>query len=399
MKISGRQFSIIIFFMLVAFKVLSLPGLLYQICEQNGYLSVLFGMIVDAIMVWVALTILKKAGSKNLYQFMQQYIGKVGAKIVLIGLLVAPILHIALKVKGLEWFLIENLYTEFRWYQFALPMAIIMAYMAYKGLRNIARVCEIFAWLIIIGVLVIVLKSLGVIDTTFFLPFLSQGASPLFKGVFKHLVWFGVSGEILLFAGEIDFSKFKKSTLIKYSIIAILLVQLVMWCFYGVFGVTSPIHDLAISDISQASNANVALDELAWLIVSLWALAQILHLAIYGYVFCKCFNLIFNLKHQFVPSVILFILVVGWIYWGEHTIALDKYFTKPILSWLMLIFQYIVPLVLFGLSFIKKKNKAKNTVAITRNNTNKVKPNDPKSKKLKVTSSSKNSKSRRKEYV
>lgn len=373
MKISGRQFSIITFFMLVAFKVLSLPGLLYQMAEQSGYLSVLIGMIIDVLMVWVAYRILKKSGNKNLYEFMQQYIGKIGAKIILIGLLIVPILHTALKAKGLEWFLIENLYTEFRWYQFALPMAMIMAYMAYKGLRNIGRVCEIFAWLIIIGVLVIVLKSLGVIDPTFFLPFLSKGVAPVFKGIFKHLVWFGVGGELLLFAGEIDFSQFKKSTAIKYSIIAIVIVQLVFWCFYGAFGVTSPIHDLAISDISQASNANIALDELAWLIVSLWALAQILHLAIYGYVFCKCVNLIFNLKHKILPSILMFILVVAWVYWGEHTIALDKYFTKPILSWLMLIFQYIVPLVLFGLSFIKKKNKSKQSSNKTNNNSAKIK--------------------------
>lgn len=387
MKISGRQFSIITFFMLVAFKVLSLPGLLYQMTEQSGYLSVLMGMIIDFGMVWVAYRILKKSGNKNLYEFTQQYVGKIGAKIILIGLLIVPILHTALKAKGLEWFLIENLYTEFRWYQFALPMAMIMSYMAYKGLRNIGRVCEIFAWLIIIGVIVIVLKSLGVIDPTFFLPFLSKGVASVFKGVFKHLVWFGVGGELLLFAGEIDFSQFKKSTVIKYSIIAIVLVQLVFWCFYGAFGVTSPIHDLAISDISQASNANIALDELAWLIVSLWALAQILHLAIYGYVFCKCFNLIFNLKHQYVPSTLMFVLVVAWIYWGEHTIALDKYFTKPILSWIMLIFQYVVPLVLFGLSFINKKDK---------NNKEEIKSNKKSSNLKDVTT---NSKSKGNEYA
>ena len=356
MKISGRQFSVVIFFMLVAFKVLSLPGLLYQACEQSGYISVFFGMLVDVGMVFISLIILKRSRKKNLYEFISQYLGKVGAKVILIGLLLVPIIHIALKSKGLEWFLIENLYTDFKWFQFALPMALLMAYMAYKGLRNISRVCEIFAWTIIVGVILIIVKSLGVIDTTFFLPFLSKGIKPIFTQLFKHLVWFGVSGEILLFAGEIDFSKLKKSTTLKYCIIAIILIQVVMWCFYGIFGVTSPIHDLAISDISQASNANVALDELAWLIVSLWALAQTLHLAIYGYVFCKGIDLVFNFKHKFISPAVLLVLVTIWIFIGEHTIALDKYFTKPILSWFMLIFQYIVPLLLFALSFIKKRD-------------------------------------------
>ena len=44
MKMSYRQASIIIFYMLVAFKVLSLPSLMYQTCRNDGYFAMLIMM-------------------------------------------------------------------------------------------------------------------------------------------------------------------------------------------------------------------------------------------------------------------------------------------------------------------------------------------------------------------
>ena len=61
MKMTYRQASIIIFYMLVAFKVLSLPSLMYQTCKNDGYLAVLIMMLVDAVLIWASLKILKQA--------------------------------------------------------------------------------------------------------------------------------------------------------------------------------------------------------------------------------------------------------------------------------------------------------------------------------------------------
>ena len=73
MKMSYRQASIIIFYMLVAFKVLSLPSLMYQTCKNDGYLAVFIMMLVDAVLIWASLKILKQAKDKNIYDFIKQY--------------------------------------------------------------------------------------------------------------------------------------------------------------------------------------------------------------------------------------------------------------------------------------------------------------------------------------
>lgn len=357
MKISHRQLSVIIFYMLVAFKVLSLPSLMYQTCKNDGYLSVLIMMLVDAVLIWASLKVIKQAKDKNIYDFVKQYTGSVVAKIFVIALTLIPLIHLGIKTKGLEWFLVKNLYTDFEWFQFALPIALVVCYMIYKGVRNIGRVCELFIWIIIVGVVIIIIKGFGAVDLSFFMPILNNGIKPIFKAIYDYLAWFGIGGELLLFAGAVDLRDEKKSKVFLYSAIAIILVQLVLWSFYGAYGIMASTHNFAISDISQISNANIALDELSWLIVSVWAVAQILHVAIYGYLFCRGMQLIFNIKNDVVATLILFIGIIIWIFWGEHTIALEKFFLHKSIVWVVVVGQYVVPMIIFALSFIKKKNK------------------------------------------
>jgi len=357
MKMSHRQASIIIFYMLVAFKVLSLPSLMYQTCKNDGYLAVFIMMLVDAILIWVSLKIIKQAKNKNIYEVVKEYTGSVIGKIIVIGLTLIPLIHLGIKTKGLEWFLVKNLYTEFEWFQFAIPVALVTCYIIYKGSQNLGRVCEFFIWIIVVGVIIIIIKGFGAVDLTFFLPILSKGVKPLFSAIFDYLAWFGLGGELLLFCGCVDFKNEKKSRVIFYSALAIILVQLVLWSFYGAYGIMASTHNFAISDISQISNANMALDELSWLIVTVWAVAQILHISIYGFLFCRGLKIIFNFKNDWLATTILFIFLVVWIFWGEHTIALEKLFLHKSIVWIVIVGQYIIPILIFGLSFIKKKNE------------------------------------------
>lgn len=372
MKMSHRQASIIIFYMLVAFKVLSLPSLIYQTCKNDGYLAVLIMMIVDAGLIWASFKIIRQTKDKNIYDFIKQYTGSVVAKIFIFILTLIPLIHLAIKTKGLEWFLVKNLYTEFEWFQFAIPIALITCYIVYKGARNIGRVCEFFVWIIVVGVVIIIIKGFSSVDLTFFLPILSKGIKPIFTAIYDYLAWFGLGGELLLFCGCIDFKDEKKSRILFYSAMAIIIVQFVYYSFYGAYGVMSATHNFAISDISQISNANMALDELAWLIVTVWAVAQILHVAIYGYLFCRGLQLLFNIKSDAIATLILFSFIIIWIFWGEHTIALEKFFLHKSIVWIVIAGQYIIPLIIFIISCIKRK-KTNKTVNISAKNVDKSK--------------------------
>jgi len=368
MKINYRQLSILVFMCFISLKLLALPSLLYVGCGNMGWFVALMLMLIDAIYAFLIIDLIKKNQDKNFYDFLKHTVGKFFAKIFLILLMLRFMFMLTNISKGLEFFVVENFYTEFKWEIFIIPLIILISFIVYKGIRNIARVSELMYVPITIGVLYIAFKSIANVDILTFLPFFKDGFYPIINTSFNHLCWFGSSTFLLLLFGRVDFKLERKRKFIFYLFLAVAIVQLMFFVFYGLYETTSPTHTYAISDISQFISERSSVDALSWLIGSFWIIGQTLQIAIYGYCFCQCFKTIFDVRNQFLPVVVLCVVLVGWSYLGEKTINLESIFFSTWLNALMFTTQYIIPIILFIVSLIKRKfkgamhEKIKNTV-------------------------------------
>ena len=131
MKINYRQLSIITFMSFIALKFLALPSLLYLESKNMSMFVALALMIIDGLYVFVILDLMKKSGEKNIYEFMKSCLGKVISKIILILLILKYALVIGNISKGLEFFVVENLYSEYNWFVFVLPLMILIGFMIF----------------------------------------------------------------------------------------------------------------------------------------------------------------------------------------------------------------------------------------------------------------------------
>lgn len=357
MKINYRQLSIITFMSFIALKFLALPSLLYIESKNMSMFVSLILMIIDGLYAFVILDLMKKSGEKNIYEFMKNCLGTVAAKIVLILLIIKYALVAGNISKGLEFFVVENLYTEFDWFVFVLPLMILVGFMVYKGIRNIARVSEMVCWAIVIGLIYIALKALSGIDILSYLPFFKDGFKPLVDSAWIHLSWFGSATFMFMLFGFVDFREEKKSKMIKYIIFAILIVELLYFVFYGLFEVTSPTHNYCISDISQFSSTYSAIDELSWLVVSMWIVAQAVQLALYSYCLAQAIKFLFDIKGNTLPIIIVVLYIFAWSFIGENTIRMERIFFTPFASIVTFVAQYILPILLEIVYAIKNKKK------------------------------------------
>lgn len=357
MKINYRQLSIITFMSFIALKFLALPSLLYIESKNMSMFVSLVLMIIDGLYAFVILDLMKKSGEKNIYEFMKNCLGTVATKIVLILLIIKYALVAGNISKGLEFFVVENLYTEFDWFVFVLPLMILVCFMVYKGIRNIARVSEMVCWAIVIGLIYIALKALSGIDILSYLPFLKDGFKPLVDSAWIHLSWFGSATFMFMLFGFVDFREEKKSKMIKYIIFAILIVELLYFVFYGLFEVTSPTHNYCISDISQFSSTYSAIDELSWLVVSMWIVAQAVQLALYSYCLAQAIKFLFDIKGNTLPIIIVVLYIFAWSFIGENTIRMERIFFTPFASIVTFVAQYILPILLEIVYAIKNKKK------------------------------------------
>lgn len=369
MKINHRQLSIMVFMSFIALKLLALPSLLYKESGNASWIVALVLMIIDAIYAYAIIELMKRSNCKNIYEFMKQTLGVVLTKIFMFILMLKFALVVLNITKGLEFFVVENLYNKFDWLLFILPLVALVGFLVYKGIRNIGRVFEMFFWAIIIGLVYIGVKSISGVDVLTILPIFNNGVSSIFSAGYTHLSWFGSSIFLIMLFGKVDFKDEKKAKLIIYMIFAILLVQFLYFVFFGLFGLTSPIHNFAISDISQFYSGIFSTDELSWMVVSLWIVAQAVQIAMYGYCLVKAIMFTFNIKNKIVPIVVVDILIVLLGYISEKTINLEEMFFSHYASIITIVAQYVIPIFLW-LGYIvknRKKERLKNEKEIKNN--------------------------------
>ena len=361
MKINYRQLSVMLFMSFIALKFLVLPSALYLTSGNMSWLVVLVIMLLDGLYAILTINLMQKNQNKNINEFLVSTVGPVLTKVFLLILSLKFLLQVANIVKGMEFFVVENFYNNFSWILFILPLIAVVGFMVYKGIRNIARVQEIFFLSIIIGCVYIALKSLSDVDPLVYMPMFKDGVFPLFKSGYTHMSWFGSSVFLLMLFGKVDFSSAKKKTAFVYIICAILLVQLLYFVFYGLFDMTSPSHTFAIGDISQYSSSKSFIDELSWLVVSLWVVAQTIQIALYGYCLVISLMFLFGVKSKLliITLVSAFVFSLGYI--GSVTVNFEQIFFTHIASIISILAQYFVPLVLLLANFIKtrKTNQTK----------------------------------------
>ncbi|MBR6778537.1 MAG: GerAB/ArcD/ProY family transporter [Clostridia bacterium] len=362
MKINYRQMSILLFMSFISLKFLVLPSLMYTQAGNMSWFVAFVLMIIDGLYALMIVGIMQKNKSTSIFDFMRQTLGPVLSKIITAVLMIRFAIVISNISKGMEFFVIENFYTELNWFIFVMPLVVLVGFMAYKGIRNIARVTELLFIPVIIGCLYIALKSIINVDILSFLPFFKDGFMPIVNAGYEYICWFGSSTFILLLFGRVDFKKCKKRNLFFAIIGGILLTMLIYFVFYGLFDTTSPTHNFAISDISQFSTERISIDELSWLIVALWVVAQAVQLAMYGYCMAECVKELFNIKSEALPIIVVDLYIFGWSYIGEKTIELEAFFFTDFVQITMLITQYLIPLIILLAHLVnqRKKKRLKN---------------------------------------
>lgn len=360
MKINYRQMCIMLFLSFIALKFLVLPSVLYIHSTNASWLVVLILMIIDALYAILLIDLMKKNQNKNINEFLKESIGPFLTKIFLFILALKFILQILNITKGMEFFVTENFYNNFHWLLFILPLIGLAGFMMFKGLRNIARVQEIFWLAIIVGCVYIAFKSLSDVDPLVYLPMFKDGLVPLIDSGYTHLSWFGSATFLIAIFGKVDFSTQKKKNAWVYLFCAILLVQIIYFVFYGLFDITSPTHTFAISDISQYSSSKSIIDELSWLVVSLWVITQAIQIAIYGYCLVKVLMFLFNIRSKIVMITLVDVFIFMLAYIGSITVNLEHILFTDFASIVTIISQYIIPLLmLFGHLINKKKQNKK----------------------------------------
>lgn len=357
MKINYRQMSILVFMSFIAVKLLALPSWLYIDSKNMSWLVVVVLMTIDMLFGLIIINLMKKTECKNFFEFLKSLFGQIGSRLILLLLSIKYMVVLALLEKGLEFFILENLYEDFSWFVYGLPLIAICGFMVYKGIRNIARVAEFFWVIIIVGCIFIAIRAISGVDFKEFLPLFSEGPEPIVKSSFYHLSWFGASSFIFMLYGKVDFKSRSHVKPILFMLGAIALVMTLVVIFYGLFGNTSPLHQFCLSDISQYTKDNSSISELSWFVVCLWIVAQIIQISLYGFCFVSAVMYTFNIHNRVIGVSALVLFIFLWKGISYYIVDSEKIFLSGITSSITIASDYILPIILIIANGIKESKR------------------------------------------
>ena len=107
-KINFRQFSGIVFYLLLSLKFMALPSLIYLECETDSWLVFVFMFTIDILLVSLILYFMHCSGQRTFYEFLIQRFGVVLSKIICFIFLIAFLLDLADGFTGMQRLLLQN---------------------------------------------------------------------------------------------------------------------------------------------------------------------------------------------------------------------------------------------------------------------------------------------------
>ena len=356
--VQTRQVIFILILSLMTLKVLYLPSLLARDIGRDLYIYIFMMMVFDFVILLVFLFIESRHPDLTFYEILQKEFGSVIAKIIMLLFFVFFLMKCWGAFQTNYSFLNENLYTTtLDWLNFGLPIIIVAFYVARFGVNTIARVIEISMPIIIMGLLVSLFVGFFRVDFSSLLPFLEKG---FFQGVPKIInydFWFG---DYLIYIVFIGNSKKQEKDNFKISLwifVAIIVLCLFVATFYAVYDYNTVCHSNAISDMLQILPSTSDLGNFDWILILVWDTALFLYFSLSVLGALYCLKQIFNTNKEgvlivVILSVVLFAsILINFDVFGAIKIA------KEYLKYFCIGVQYVLPLLIFGFSFLIKRRR------------------------------------------
>ena len=317
--------------------------------------------MIDSLVMLIIFSVLKTFPNLKLKDFFEKGYGKIMSKIILFLLGIFLTFKVAMLVRECYEFYNETVYVDFSWFKFLLPMGLIITYYSIKPLRGLGRASEILIYFVLAAVFMAFLFSIPNADYLSIFPLMPLGAKPIFSAMFDYAFWFGDFLVLIFFMGDIKYEKKSFQKLYLNYVYAMVVVLIVTFLLYALFGSISPTYKTAIVDITEYVPRLSTSGRFTWIIIFLWPIALLYSMGIFQAFSTTCFSTCFcikqnNQKYVAICSVCLTLGIL--ISAGFSQTQLILFVTKAI-KYVVVIIQYLLPFSfpLALVNIMKKENQ------------------------------------------
>ena len=359
-EIKCSQIGKLFVYIVPAMKLLLLPVVLTNTAGRDSYLSVALAYLADIGMLTLLLFTLRNIGNVTLSDFLARFSNWVRIPVLLL-FSAQFLLKTALPLVEQKLFLQDSFYQDVSMVAFYLPVCLLLLFISVKSARTYGRVGELLFMLSVISFAVLFVLSLDAFRFKELCPFLYDGFSPVAKGCAQIAFWFGDFLIMVYFFGRISDAGNAFKKILLYAALCMMLTVLFMLLFTGIFGAVAVRQIFALSKISRYNIVLSDIGRFDWFAVLI---------LLGGILFGAAVNLgaaatfvqeAFGLKKKtWIAVGFSVLLFAGGILFNDNFVALFRIYSGGMI-WFLLFMQYLMPVVLFILSFPFRRHYEKVT--------------------------------------
>ena len=341
-RISPRQLYFFLACVMPVGKLILLPSLLAQDAKNDLLFPMLIGYLVEAGVVFCVLLAAKRG--ENLFTLLKNTFGKVASVIIL------SILSIFFFYAALLPLLEQRLFVQSVFYDtlpsilaFA-PFFVFSIYLCAKPLSSQGRVWDILGPIAIVGLVGILVLSVGSADLGALLP-VGGGAGGIFKALSTAASWFFDASLLLMLLGKIDYhdgTAWKGALFYLAGGVGVLAFLAV---FYAIFGDLAMSQYFAIAKTSKYFSGITVLGRIDYVFIYALSLVMAFWCAIPLQAGVECFLQPFGREHHLATILsvavnVLFLILLQFLdnRFGEVL----KFITGPAV-WIFPAFCVLLP--------------------------------------------------------
>lgn len=336
-------------------KLFTLPSTIASVSFNDLWLSTLLNVLLDGTSIFLML-ILSKNTDKNIYEILEDLMGKIGAKIVCALYLICFFIKSLIPIIEQKEYIDLTLYISSPSIIYFLPFFIVCFYLCTKKLRVLGRLSDVLFISTITGFIVLMALSIPHADFSNVLPVGVNGIKKILSGSFLSLTWFGDAVYFLFFIGNYNRTKKDgKKILLSYFISALSIV-LFMIVFYGIFSSISYRQKFSLTEISKYTTIINSTGRFDYFAILLLLVSNLISISLPLFFCSKLLNYIFSIKNRYVsPLIVTFLAFFTIVILTQHVFSTQKIIIS-VIGLIFLIFFNVLPLI-FLLVFKRRNNE------------------------------------------
>ncbi len=356
-EVSLRQVSFLFLFISISSILRQIPEALALEAGRSGYLSPIWSVIASIPLTAIVLLLINSFPGLNIYEIMVQLVGTFLSKILILAYLLWILIGIVAKVTiyslTLQFTLMPNTRSDF----FMVIMAILVFYALVRGIKTIFRFSELALSAVILLLVILFVCALSRIRTDYLLPVSTIHLKNTVIGA-KHVVAVGGNIIIALFFADkfgINVTKEQKRKLWFSMGVFTALVFIITLLTFGISGpsLTKSLPFPFYITVKSISFFNV-FERFEVLVTLICILSDFIAISVFAIILVRCFEWLFNLKEYKYLYAPLTVLIFYLTYYLSSTQFEFNYLYRGIIVNLNLLFEYIIPLLLAFMCFIKR---------------------------------------------